>query len=57
MTNFIEKARSGRVNALSTLAGMPAKGQVNATRNRAPGRHNVVTFSSVRAGRMDTVQF
>lgn len=57
MTNFIEKARAGRVNALSTLAGTPAKGQVNATRNRAPGRHNVVTFSSVRSGRMDTIQF
>lgn len=55
MTNFIEKARAGRVNALSNLASTPSSGQVNATRNRAPGRHNVVTFSSSRARRMDAI--
>lgn len=54
MTNFIEKARAGRMNALATLAVTPV-GHAQTARNRAPSRHNVVTFASSRARRMDTI--
>jgi hypothetical protein len=52
MTNFIEKARAGRTNALSSLTA----GGGETPRNRAMSRHDPVTFVSRRGqGRMATI--
>jgi hypothetical protein len=52
MTNFIEKARAGRTNALSCLIA----GTADAPRNRAPSRRDPVTFVSRRGqSRMATI--